>query len=489
MKLASQIPQPRIQAVSGAAFVLNASPDLSCLAIGRRALMLLPLIVVSLWCANAAAAAPPQLSGSEELPPEEALFLREKTHHQAVELQEHFRVRVSIQDAVKTIPKSNVVGSNPGSRFHATEAVGLDWYVWVGVFLCVPLLLNVRRIALACSNSDPKNPTESEPLPILPEGISLQEQQEHLELWAFLQAFKEGPQPIPQAGLPSDLPEVKPSVDGATTNASKAAASSIEHLFAKGPERLMVVRNLLHELGLGAEEHTLARLLGDVCGELRSVKSMASLPQLRPVWQMAYLLESYLRQLHAQPSKVTPSALRTATIAVDVLQGLFQAGLNPNFCTNPPPQVLAISDSGLIPDAVSFGLKHTLRQPDVAAPGEAALALTGQNPYAVIFLEVEAPFEDGFQLCSRIRQSPLNRNTPIVFVTGHDGFEALAESSVVSETDFLGKPYLAFEILVKALTIAARARLQARCEAGTGYDQSASISPVRALSDSFATHA
>jgi len=66
---------------------------------------------------------------------------------------------------------------------------------------------------------------------------------------------------------------------------------------------------------------------------------------------------------------------------------------------------------------------------------------------------------DGFELCSRIHQTDLNQNTPVVFVTSHSDFNSRAKSTVIGGQDLIGKPFLAFELTVKALTLVFRARL------------------------------
>jgi DNA-binding response OmpR family regulator len=65
---------------------------------------------------------------------------------------------------------------------------------------------------------------------------------------------------------------------------------------------------------------------------------------------------------------------------------------------------------------------------------------------------------DGFELCAKIRETEANRKTPIVFVTSHTDFDSRAKSALLGAHDLIGKPFLAFEITVKALTLVLRAR-------------------------------
>jgi CheY-like chemotaxis protein len=90
--------------------------------------------------------------------------------------------------------------------------------------------------------------------------------------------------------------------------------------------------------------------------------------------------------------------------------------------------------------------------------------LIAANLYDVIFLDVQMPGMDGFELCSKIHEGGLNQKTPVVFVTCQSDFEARAKSTLAGGHDLMGKPFLTFEITVKALTLVLRGRLERRAD-------------------------
>jgi CheY-like chemotaxis protein len=92
--------------------------------------------------------------------------------------------------------------------------------------------------------------------------------------------------------------------------------------------------------------------------------------------------------------------------------------------------------------------------------GEAALALAAERAFDVIFLDVVMPGMDGFAVCTKIRGTIANRNTPVIFVTGQTDAGALDQVKRSGGNDLLGKPFLTPEIMVKTLTFALRGRLQ-----------------------------
>ena len=71
---------------------------------------------------------------------------------------------------------------------------------------------------------------------------------------------------------------------------------------------------------------------------------------------------------------------------------------------------------------------------------EEAAALVERERFDGIFLELQMPTLKGFQLAGKIRQTPSNRSTPIVVVTGQDDNKIMAQAFAVGGTLFLQKP-------------------------------------------------
>ena len=73
------------------------------------------------------------------------------------------------------------------------------------------------------------------------------------------------------------------------------------------------------------------------------------------------------------------------------------------------------------------------------------------NRYDLVFLDVEMPGMNGFELCKKLRAMPLHAKTPVIFVTALSGFESRAKSSLSGGDDFIGKPFSYIELAVKGL--------------------------------------
>jgi CheY-like chemotaxis protein len=234
---------------------------------------------------------------------------------------------------------------------------------------------------------------------------------------------------------------------------------SIATFFAEAAEALVDLRRRLVEIAQAPAESGRQTMLVELSSRIGSLKGKARLPAVLPVWQLAFALEWLVKQLAGETSRVTPSTLRTVTSALELLGELCRPGLRADLCTTPPIRLLAVDDDAISRYAIAFALKKGINQPDLAEHGEAALTLARQHAYDVIFLDVHMPGMNGFELCPAIHETPGNEVTPVVFVTAQNDFEAHARLELCGGNDLIGKPFLPFEITVKALTLALQRRL------------------------------
>jgi CheY-like chemotaxis protein len=238
------------------------------------------------------------------------------------------------------------------------------------------------------------------------------------------------------------------------------ATDPVETFIDSAPSRIANLRALFSRINRSPDADARQKSLLELSDQVRSLKDDARMPALHPVWLLASALEGLLLQLSREASDFTTSAQRTAASAVDLLEALCVRGLDPNLATEPGIRILAVDDDLVSRLAITFALKKAFNEPDLAPEGKAALDLAVQQPYDVILLDVEMPGMDGFALCPKIHETVRNRATPVVFVTAHNDFNSRAKSSVSGGVDLIGKPFLTFEITVKALTLALRGRLQ-----------------------------
>ena len=102
-------------------------------------------------------------------------------------------------------------------------------------------------------------------------------------------------------------------------------------------------------------------------------------------------------------------------------------GLKADLAINPPIQMLVVDDDLIARRALAVALQTAFKKPESVETGEEAVALAVEKSFDVIFLDVQMPGMDGFEACSKIRETVSNRLTPVVFVTGHADFDARAQ--------------------------------------------------------------
>jgi CheY-like chemotaxis protein len=233
----------------------------------------------------------------------------------------------------------------------------------------------------------------------------------------------------------------------------------LQKFYDSVPGRVTGLLLQLSKVNRASDDAERTKALREFYQQVDVLKQESRLRALRPVWLMTCGLQGLIQQILEKPTGINPSVLRAIAGAVGMIKALAAPGIDPSLAIRKPVELLAVDDNAVCLSALSMALKKAFRKPDTAAEGVSALALAEKKQYDAIFLDIEMPGMDGFELCEKIHATELNRMTPIVFVTSHSDFESRAKSELVGGQDLIGKPYLSFEITIKALTLALRGRL------------------------------
>jgi CheY-like chemotaxis protein len=369
------------------------------------------------------------------------------------ERQEIYRKRVPIPAAMgENVPRSPTaslvngpkIGSVPTPRPFASFRIIRQLFLFTAAFGLTGLLM-VRRFApqVWVDLNQQLNPWA--PAPAMGRVSAARIRAEEEAFGEFLKAFRIGPAVSPRTDRPKQ-------------------DDSIAVFFGRAKERLATQRKLLQDIGREASDPVRQQLLTNLRFEMGALKDEAGLPEVLPVWQAASALEGLLKQLVEKIRNATPSTLRTVAGGLDLLDDLCLPGLPPDLLTDRPLRFLVVDDDRISRQALSHSLEKAFSQPDLAVDGEAALAQATRQAYDVIFLDVQMPGMDGFEVCTKIRETAPNRTAPVVFVTGQSDFDARCKSTLSGGNDLMGKPFLTFEVTVKALTLALHGRLRARAQ-------------------------
>ncbi|WP_052050712.1 adenylate/guanylate cyclase domain-containing protein [Leptolyngbya sp. KIOST-1] len=99
-----------------------------------------------------------------------------------------------------------------------------------------------------------------------------------------------------------------------------------------------------------------------------------------------------------------------------------------------------------------------------AISGTLALNAIALAPPDLILLDITMPTMDGFEVCRQLKQSESTRNIPIVFLTARDAEAEKEQAFGLGAADYIVKPFMAYEVLLRVKHQLALRRQQQQLE-------------------------
>lgn len=204
---------------------------------------------------------------------------------------------------------------------------------------------------------------------------------------------------------------------------------------------------------LSPADHSLRgqRLL-PVRQEIGAIATGAAICGFREIAQLASTLEALIEEMTGRRDAITASTSRTLEQAVAFLGDFVGHWITiPDDAFVMPPRILVVDDDAISLETVRVALERAgLNSLGLATPG-LALEVCRQNSFDLFLFDVDLPEMSGFELCERLRLETDQGSAPVVFVTGHSGFEQRARSLALGAADFIAKPFPLAELAVKSL--------------------------------------
>jgi twitching motility two-component system response regulator PilG len=113
-----------------------------------------------------------------------------------------------------------------------------------------------------------------------------------------------------------------------------------------------------------------------------------------------------------------------------------------------PPRVVCIDDGVTLRKTVETILGNQGYEVTSIASPTKALSLVFQLNPDLILCDIAMPQLDGYEVCAMLRKSTAFRQTPIVMLTGKEGFIDRVKARMVGATDYLTKPFGESELLL-----------------------------------------
>ena len=269
----------------------------------------------------------------------------------------------------------------------------------------------------------------------------------------------------PAAGSGHTAHVSKATASASLANAAKESADGKfqeelrQTLIKELPGTLGAMRAELKGLVKAENETSRLQTLERMLRRVHVLTGNAAVAGLPMVAQMSDAFEALLKELCEHPKNINGSTLRTVASTVDFLGVLFERGTGPNGHEPAGANILVVDDEAISRRAVGYALeKAKLKCVSIESP-VAAYATLLEKKFDLVFLDVDMPEMNGFELCTKLRTLPAHKSTPVVFVTSLNDLESRANSTMSGGNDFIAKPFMFVELAVKALVYVLRAKL------------------------------
>jgi diguanylate cyclase (GGDEF)-like protein len=105
-----------------------------------------------------------------------------------------------------------------------------------------------------------------------------------------------------------------------------------------------------------------------------------------------------------------------------------------------PPMILVVDDVATNVQILAETLSPVYRI-KVASNGEDALEIAQRERPDLILLDVMMPNMDGFEVCQYLKESPITRKIPVIFLTGLNGESDEERGLNLGAVDYIAKPF------------------------------------------------
>jgi DNA-binding response OmpR family regulator len=252
---------------------------------------------------------------------------------------------------------------------------------------------------------------------------------------------------------------VKPLKIG-TANDSEFQAELRSTFINHLPASLYALRTTMQTMVKADSEINRLKEIYELYRLVHALSGNAAVAGLVQIAHMASAFEALLKEVYEKPKNITPSSVRTIASTVDFLGLLFEKTSLPDKQELPPSKILVVDDEAISRRAIVYALEKARLKSINLDDSVQAMQILSENDFDLIFLDVDMPGMTGFELCTKLRQMPHHKKTPVIFVTSLSDFDSRTQSTMAGGNDFIAKPFLFIELTVKALACIMRRKLQ-----------------------------
>jgi DNA-binding response OmpR family regulator len=273
--------------------------------------------------------------------------------------------------------------------------------------------------------------------------------------------------PAPAGSMTAPRPKegtaANPAGPITTSNADAEFQAELRRSFIETvPGTLAALRTHLQGVIKADTELNRLKQVHEMYRRIHNLTGNSGVAGMLEISHMSDALEALLKEIYEKPKNINASTLRTVASAIDFLKLLLERAATSEHQEIPPSKVLVVDDEAISRRAVTYALEKARLKAIAVEDPNVAYTLLAENRFDLIFLDVDMPGMNGYELCTKLRELPAHKKTPVVFVTSLTDFESRANSMMSGGNDFIAKPFLFIELAVKALVYVLRGRLESR---------------------------
>jgi len=271
------------------------------------------------------------------------------------------------------------------------------------------------------------------------------------------------PAPIPAAAA-SPSPANTPKADPVSIVAKAPSVSQVGNLSKPGTGTVSntlrkTVTSMVELIPQFVRRPTDPKMLGELCRQIGIANEETARSGILPLHQLATALRIMLEDFHKTPTLMVQSRLRTLAQAFDLIQQLCQKQISAKLKSLSLPNVFAVDDEGDVLSILGSELESLGMSLSSTTDSNQVLAALQTQRFNLVLLDIGMADYNGLELCARIRKLEGYARTPVVFLTGLTTMDLRDQAIAIGGNDFVGKPFHAAEVGLKAIFWAIRDQL------------------------------
>ncbi len=116
-------------------------------------------------------------------------------------------------------------------------------------------------------------------------------------------------------------------------------------------------------------------------------------------------------------------------------------------------KILVAEDERDIRELIGFTLRFAQYEVELARNGAEAVAIAPQVQPDLILMDVRMPVKTGYEACEELKQNPITKDVPVVFLSAKGQESEIQEGLAVGAMDYILKPFAPDELTAKVREI------------------------------------